>query len=93
MIPALSWLDWTLLAVLLLSVGIGLMRGFVFECLSLAGWLAAWFAAQWGAPVLAPHLPLGGAGGASGAGSALNLGLAFALCFIGALIVWSLLAR
>jgi len=85
--PVLSWLDWTLLAVLLLSVGVGLVRGFVFECLSLVGWVAAWFAAQWGAPVLAPQLPLGGAG------SALNLGLAFALCFVAALIVWSLLAR
>ena len=86
MIPALSWLDWTLLAVLLLSVGVGLVHGFVFECLSLVGWVVAWFAAQWGAPLLAPMLP-------GSVGSALNQGLAFALCFIAALIVWSLLAR
>lgn len=86
MIPALSWLDWTLLAVLLLSVAVGLVRGFVFECLSLAGWVAAWFAAQWGAPWLAPHLP-------GTAGSALNHGLAFAVTFMAALIVWGLLAR
>ena len=86
MIPALSWLDWTLLAVLLLSVAVGLVRGFVFECLSLAGWVVAWFAAQWGAPLLAPHLP-------GMAGSALNQGLAFAVSFMAALIAWSLLAR
>ena len=86
MIPALSWLDWTLLAVLLLSVAVGLVRGFVFECLSLAGWVVAWFAAQWGAPLLAPHLP-------GMAGSALNQGLAFAVTFMAALIVWTLLAR
>lgn len=86
MIPALSWLDWTLLAVLLLSVVVGLVRGFVFECLSLAGWVAAWFAAQWGAPLLAPHLP-------GSAGYALNQGLAFAVTFMAALIIWSLLAR
>ena len=86
MIPALSWLDWALLAVLLLSVAVGLVRGFVFECLSLAGWLAAWFAAQWGAPLLAPHLP-------GSQGSAMNQGLAFALAFVAALIAWSLLAR
>ena len=86
MIPALSWLDWALLAVLLLSVVVGLMRGFVFECLSLVGWIVAWFAAQWGSPMLAPHLP-------GTAGSALNQGLAFALTFVAALIVWSLLAR
>ena len=47
---ALSWVDWALLAVLAVSVVIGLVRGFVFECLSLAGWVVAWFAAQWGAP-------------------------------------------
>ena len=85
--PALSWLDWALLAVLGLSVVVGLVRGFVFECLSLAGWLVAWFAAQWGAPRLAPFIPVGVAG------SALQLGVAFAATFIGALIVWALLAR
>ena len=90
MIPALSWLDWTLLAVLVLSVVVGLVRGFVFECLSLAGWVAAWFAAQWGAPVLAPYLPQLSIGSA---GSSLNLGLAFALVFVAALIAWSLLER
>ena len=84
---ALSWLDWTLLALLLLSVVIGLVRGFVFELLSLAGWVVAWFAAHWGAPLLAPHLPVGSPG------SALNMGVAFGLCFVAALIVWALLAR
>ena len=43
----LGWIDWTLLAVLAVSMVIGLMRGFVFEVMSLAGWLVAWFAAQW----------------------------------------------
>ena len=83
----LTWLDWTLLAVLLVSMTIGLVRGLVFECLSLAGWLVAWFGAQWLAPQLAPSLPVGTPG------SAPNLGLAFVLCFVGALIVWALLAK
>ena len=87
MILDLSWLDWTLLAVLAASVVVGLMRGFVFECLSLAGWVVAWFAAQWVAPLLAPHLPVGAAG------SSLRLGVSFAAAFAAALIVWSLLAR
>ncbi len=87
MIAELSWIDWTLLVVLALSMVVGLMRGFVFECLSLAGWLVAWFAAQWGAPQLAPLLPLGSAG------SALKLGAAFVLAFVAALVVWTLLAR
>ena len=86
-LPDLSWLDWTLLAVLAFSVVVGLVRGFVFECLSLAGWVVAWFAAQWGAPQLAPQLPVGAPG------TALNLGAAFALTFVAALIVWTLLSR
>ncbi len=86
-LPALSWIDWTLLAVLAASVVIGLWRGFVFECLSLAGWVVAWFAAQWTAPQVAPWLPVGEAG------SAMNLAAAFALVFVLALLVWSLLAR
>ena len=57
-----GWLDWALLAVLLLSAAVGIVRGLVFECLSLAGWLVAWFAAQWVAPQLAPHVPVGAAG-------------------------------
>jgi membrane protein required for colicin V production len=87
LLSALSWVDWTLLAVLAASVVIGLARGFVFEVLSLAGWLVAWFAAQWSAPQLAPHLPVGSPG------SALNMAAALTLCFIGALVVWGLLAR
>lgn len=86
-LQALSITDWLLLAVLLASVLIGIARGFVFECLSLAGWVVAWFAAQWAAPTLAPHLPVGAPG------SALNLGVAFAAAFLLALLVWSLLAK
>lgn len=83
----LGWLDWTLLAVLAISLLFGLMRGFVFECLSLAGWVVAWFAAQWAAPLLAHTLPIGEPG------TPLNHGVAFVLSFIAALIVWSLLSR
>jgi membrane protein required for colicin V production len=86
-LPNLSGIDWALLLVLLVSVLIGLFRGFLFECLSLAGWVVAWFAAQWASPQAAPYLPVGRAG------SAMNLALAFALCFLAALVVWSLLAR
>ena len=86
-LPEWSWIDWTLLAVLAASVVVGFVRGFVFECLSLAGWVVAWFAAQWAAPDLAPRLPVGAPG------SALNLAAALALCFLGALVVWGLLAK
>ena len=72
-IAALGWVDMTMLVVLAVSMVVGLVRGFVFECLSLAGWLVAWFAAQWAAPQLAPHVPVGVPG------SGLNLGVAFVL--------------
>lgn len=83
----LSWVDGSLLAVLVVSVVIGLVRGFVFECLALAGWVVAWFAAQWAAPAVAPHIPVGSAD------SGLNLGAAFAISFVAAVVVWTLLAR
>ena len=83
----LGWVDGAFLAVLGLSVLVGVVRGFVFECLSLAGWLVAWFGAQWAAPQLAPHLPVGTPG------SALNLAAALTLCFVAVLVAWSLLAR
>jgi|CXWL01.1.fsa_nt_gi membrane protein required for colicin V production len=83
----LSWTDWALLAVLLASVVVGLVRGFVFECLSLAGWLVAWVVSQWAAPYLAPYLPVGAPA------SAPRLAAALVLAFVVALIVWTLLAR
>lgn len=86
-LPALAPLDWVLLAVLAVSVAVGLWRGFVFECLSLAGWVVAWFAAQWGAPLLRPWVPL------FGPDSPVRLGLCFALAFVAALVAWALLSR
>ena len=87
LIPSLPWLDWALLAVLALSLLVGVARGLVFECLSLAGWVVAWFSAQWAAPQLAPFVPVGAAG------TAMNLGVALVLCFVAAFLVWALLAR
>ena len=60
----LGWVDLAMLGVLLLSLVLGLLRGFVFEVLSLVGWVVAYFAAQWLAPVWAPHLPVGDPGSA-----------------------------
>lgn len=83
----IGWVDWGMLAVLLLSLVVGALRGLVFEVLALAGWIVAWFAARYGAPWLAPHLPVGTPG------SLLNHAAAFACVFIAALIVWGLLSR
>lgn len=86
-LPALGWVDWTFLALLALSVLVGLWRGFVFELMSLAGWVVAWFGAQWAAPHLALHLPV------AGPDSPLRLAAAFVLCFVAALVLWALLAK
>ena len=83
----LAWVDVGLLAFLALSMLVGVMRGFVFELLSLAGWFAAYFAARWGALSVQPHIPV------SPPGSALNYGVAFACVFIAALVVWGLVSR
>jgi len=86
-LPPLHMLDWVLLAVLVVSIVVGLWRGFVFECLSLAGWVVAWFAAQWAAPWVAGYVPL------FSAESPLRLSLAFVLAIVAALVIWALLAR
>jgi membrane protein required for colicin V production len=83
----IGWVDAAMLAVLVISVIVGVIRGFVFELLSLVGWIAAWFAAQWFSPAAAPYIPVGSSG------SALNLAVAFAAVFVAALIVWAIAAR
>ncbi len=83
----IAWVDLVFIGILLLSVIVGLLRGLVFEVLSLVGWLVAYVAAQWLAGDVAPHLPIGRPG------SPLNLGAAFASTFIVVLIAWTLVAR
>ena len=83
----MAWVDIALLSVLALSIVVGLMRGLVFEVLSLLGWVVAYFAAQWFAQDLAPHLPIGAPG------SGINYGAALVVIFIAVLIVWGLSAR
>jgi len=52
----LGWVDLALLAVFGLSVLIGLWRGFVFEIVSLLGWLVAFVIANSAGPFLADIL-------------------------------------
>ncbi len=42
----MQWIDWAILIVIGLSAGISLLRGFVREALSLAGWILAFFVAK-----------------------------------------------
>ncbi len=84
---ALGWVDIGLLAFLSISVLVGLLRGVVFELLSLAGWFAAWLAATQWAGWSERYLPAGEPG------SALRHGVAFAAVFLLVLVMWGLAAR
>ncbi len=83
----MATLDWVFAAILLLSMGVGLWRGLVFEVLSLAGWLASFVLAQWWAPAVAEWLPLGQWS------PPLRHVAGFVVVLIGALVVAALLAR
>jgi membrane protein required for colicin V production len=86
-LATIGWVDWALLAVLAVSVLAGLVRGLVFEVLSLLGWVVGWIAALWFAADAAPFLPVGEPG------SRLNHAAAFAAVFVATIIVWALGAR
>jgi membrane protein required for colicin V production len=83
----MQWIDIVLASVLALSVIVGLVRGFVFEVLSLLGWFVAYFAAQWLAPDVSQHIPVGKPG------SGINHAAAFAAVFVAALLIWALGSR
>lgn len=83
----LGAVDAAMLGILLISMIVGVWRGLVFEMLSLAGWVVAWLAAQWLAPSAAPSIPVGDAG------SPLNLGAAYVIVFVAALIAWAIVAQ
>ena len=55
----MATLDWIAVALLLVSMLLGLVRGLVFEVISLAGWVMAFVAAQWLAEDLGRWLPFG----------------------------------
>jgi len=76
----LTAVDWILLAVLGLSMMLGLWRGLVQEVLSLAGWVAAFFVAPIYAPQAAAWLPM------EGSSQMLRYAAGFVAVFIAVLI-------
>lgn len=87
---ALSWVDLVMAVLVLISVGIGLWRGLIFEVMSLAGWVVAYFAASPLAPVVLDLLPDSMTLKLSPA--VLHL-VSLAIAFFFVLIVWSLATR
>lgn len=79
------WVDWVLASALAVSILIGIWRGFTREMLGLASWLLSLAAALWFAPRLAPLL------GGHIATPSIRLAVAYALVFVGGLVIGALL--
>ncbi|MBI5437370.1 MAG: CvpA family protein [Nitrosomonadales bacterium] len=76
--------DFAVIAILLVSLLIGLWRGLVYEVLSLVGWPVAFVLSKLFAGDIAPMMP--------GGQETIRTALAYAAVFIAALIVWGVLA-
>jgi membrane protein required for colicin V production len=82
----LGWVDIALLAVFGLSVLVGLWRGFVFEIVSLLGWLVAFVMANSAGPFLADFVPVASS-------PEVKLWIAYLIVFVVILLTCTLLAR
>jgi len=74
-------LDWILLAILTVSMLLGVWRGLVREVLSLAGWIAGFLLAQMLAPEVGQRLPM------EGASEGLRYLVGFVVVFIAVLVL------
>lgn len=85
----LSPLDWLALGVLLISLLVGYMRGFLTEAVSAASWVCAFFAARSLGPTLAQLLPL--QAHSPGLGLLAGMAIVFVLVvFLGGFVAWLL---
>lgn len=78
--------DWLLLTVLLASLVLGAWRGFVYEVMSVLGWVMAFFVAHWAAPGVAARLSMGTEA------ESVRYVVAFVLVFVAAVFAAGLLA-
>jgi membrane protein required for colicin V production len=78
--------DYAILAIIGLSIGLGWWRGFVYELLSLLGWVIAYFVARLFAPGVTPWVP------DMVASEAAKTAVAYACLFTGTLIVSGIVA-
>jgi len=78
--------DWILLAVLAASLLLGVLRGLVYEVLSVIGWIAAFLLAQWFAPDVAEKLPM------QNSGETLRYAAAFVLVFVASVFLAGLIS-
>lgn len=80
----MTWFDYVVIGIAAWSVLLGWWRGFVYEVLSLLGWVIAYVVARWQAVNLAALMP------AELGVDAIKVTVAFALLFVGTLIVSSI---
>ncbi len=85
MMDALHWPDWLILLTLAASAVVGLMRGLVFEVLSVVSWVVAWVGAQWWAGSVGAWMGLGESG------TLVPRTVGFGAVFIGLLVLCRLL--
>ena len=83
----MTYIDWILLGILVLSFAIGALRGLVFEVLSVFVWIAAFVLAQWFAPDVAAKLPM------AGTAQSLRYAAGFVLVFVGTAFVAGLFVQ
>lgn len=77
----MTWFDYTVIVIAIWSILLGWWRGFVYEVLSLFGWVVAYAVARWQAANLAALMP------AELGMDAVKLTVAFVLLFVATLIV------
>lgn len=81
----MTWVDYTVIALLVLSIAWGAWRGLVHEVLSLTGWIMAFLAGNLFAAPLSEVLP-------AAMRPELRVVVAFVLIFVGTLVLAALLA-
>jgi membrane protein required for colicin V production len=81
----MTWLDYTVIAILVISIAWGAWRGLVHETLSLAGWIMAFVAANLLAAPLAESFP-------ANMRPEFRVVAAFVAVFVGTLVLTTLLS-
>ena len=81
----MTWIDYTVIAVLVISVAWGVWRGLVHEVFSLAGWILAFFVGNLFAAPVSDMLP-------AGMRPELRVVIAYVAIFVATLVVAALLA-
>ena len=82
----MTWLDYTVITIAVLSALLGWWRGLVYEVLSLLGWIAAILVARLFAASIVPYMP------AVLGAEAARTAMAYAALFIGTLIIGGIVA-